>query len=66
MSTKKNIQESLTKLEGIAKWFESQKELDVEEGLKRVREGASLIKELKSRIKEVENEFNEIKKEISE
>jgi len=67
MATKKtNIKESLKELESIAHWFESQKDLDVEEGLKKVREGAVLIKELKGRIKEVENKFNEIKKEISE
>lgn len=64
MAKKINIKESLKELEQIAGWFELQKELDVEEGLKRVRDGAALIKELKERIKEVENEFKEIKKEI--
>ncbi len=65
--TKKiNIQESLGKLEAIAQWFETQKEVDVEQGLVKVKEGAGLIKQLKTRLKEVENEFEEIKKEFDE
>ncbi len=65
MPTRKtNISESLGKLEEVAEWFEKQKEIDVEEGLKKVKEGAALIKDLKSRLKEVQNEFNEIKKDL--
>ena len=63
---KTKISESLSKLEGIVEWFENQKDVDVEEGLKKVKEGAGLIKNLKSRLKEVENEFEEIKKGIEE
>ncbi len=63
---KTKISESLSKLEGIVEWFENQKDVDIEEGLKRVKEGAGLIKNLKLRLKEVENEFEEIKKEIEE
>jgi len=64
VAKKTNIKESLKELEAIAGWFESQKELDVEEGLKRVRDGVALIKDLKGRIKEVENEFREIKRSL--
>ncbi len=60
------ISESLTKLEQIINWFESRKDVDVEEGLKKVKDGAGLIKDLKTRLKEVETEFNEIKKELKE
>ncbi len=60
--TKKGIKEKLNELEQIAAWFEKQKDVDVEEGLKRVKEGAALIKDLKGRLREVENEFEEIKK----
>jgi exodeoxyribonuclease VII small subunit len=60
--TKKGIKEKLNELEQIAAWFEKQKDVDVEEGLKRVKEGAVLIKDLKERLREVENEFDEIKK----
>ncbi len=67
MSIKRNeIGESLKKLEAIALWFEKGSEIDVEEGLKKVKEGAVLIKELKSRLAEVSNDFEEIKKELAE
>lgn len=68
METKKegknNLNGNLKKLAEIAVWFESQKEVDVEEGLKKVKEAVSLIKASRERLKEVENEFEEIKKEI--
>lgn len=66
-SPKKNpIAESLKRLEAIASWFEQQKEIDVEEGLERVKEGAELIRDLKAKLKDVENEFQEVKKSLSE
>ena len=61
---KEKISEQLKKLETIAHWFDSQKEIDVEEGLKKVKEGAVLIKDLKIKLKKVENEFREIKKDL--
>ena len=61
-----NISESLGRLEEIVNWFENQKDVDVGEGLKRVKEGAAIIKDLKTRLKEVETEFNEIKQELEE
>lgn len=64
MTKKTNIKEQLSKLEEIARWFEKEKDVDVEEGMKRVKEGAVLIKELRERLKEVENEFEEIKKDL--
>lgn len=63
---KTNLSESLKKLEEIAKWFESQEEVDVEEGLKKVKEGVQLIKISKERLKKVENEFEEVKKGLDE
>lgn len=63
---KTNIKDSLSKLECIAKWFEDQKEVDVEEGLKKVKEAAVLMKELKVNLKEIENEFEEVKRELDE
>jgi predicted transcriptional regulator len=39
-------------------------EIDVEEGIKKVREGAVLIKSSRERLKEIENEFEELKKEL--
>ena len=63
---KTNLSESLKKLEETAKWFETQEEVDVEDGLKKVKEGARLIKISKERLKKVENEFEEVKKELDE
>ena len=60
------ISESLNKLEEIVDWFEKQEEVDVEEGLKKVKEGATIIKTLKARMAEVETEFNEIRRELEE
>ncbi|MBI2036746.1 MAG: exodeoxyribonuclease VII small subunit [Candidatus Liptonbacteria bacterium] len=59
---KEKISSSLKKLEQIVGWFDEQEEVDVEEGLKRVKEGVALLKELKARLKKVENEFEEVKK----
>jgi exonuclease VII small subunit len=59
-----SIKEQLGQLEDIVKWFEVQKEVDVEKGLDKMKAGVVLIKQLKSRLKEVENEFEEIKKDL--
>ena len=61
-----DLSKNLEKLSAIASWFENQKEIDVEEGLKRVKDATGLIKESKSRLKEIENEFEEIKRDIEE
>ena len=60
----KNLSDNLKRLSEIGKWFEAQSEVDIEEGLKKVREAANIIKASKKRLKAVENEFEEIKKEI--
>ncbi len=60
----KNIQNSMKKLEDIVSWFESQEDVDVEEGLKKVKVGSTLIREMKNRLKKVENEFEDIKAEM--
>ena len=64
MANKTNLNTSLKKLAEIVEWFERQEEVDVEEGLEKVKEGASLIKSSRERLKEIENEFEEIKKSI--
>ncbi len=61
-----NLNDSLKKLEDIVKWFEAQKEVDIEVGLTKVKEGAKLIKESRERLGEIENEFEEIKKQVEE
>lgn len=61
-----NLNENLKKLSQITDWFENQDEVDVEEGLKKVKEAVELIKSSKARLKGIENEFEEIKKGIGE
>lgn len=65
-TTEHNIKDSLKKLENIAGWFDNQEEVDVEQGLQKVKEGTALIKELKTKLKQVENEFEEIKKNLDD
>jgi len=59
-----SIAKDLEALEAIAAWFEHSEQVDVEEGLAKVKEGAVLAKRLKERLKEVENEFAEVRKEV--
>jgi exodeoxyribonuclease VII small subunit len=59
-----NLTKSLKEIEKIVDWFEEQDEVDVEEGIKKVKTGAKLIKESKKRLKEIENEFEDVKKEL--
>jgi len=61
-----NLTESLKKLSDIVEWFENDKEIDVEQGLLKVREGADLIKVCKVRLAKIENDFKEIQREVSE
>lgn len=60
----KNLDSNLKRLSEITDWFESQEEIDIEKGLKKVKEAAVLIKASKKRLKTIENEFEEIKKEV--
>jgi exodeoxyribonuclease VII small subunit len=61
-----NLSESLKKLTDIVSWFENEKDIDLEQGLIKVKEGAELIKVCKARLTKIENEFTEIQKEISD
>ncbi|MFH1744925.1 MAG: hypothetical protein ABH881_02025 [bacterium] len=61
-----NLNDQLKKLSEIADWFDQQEQVDVEEGLKKVKEAALLIKASKKRLAEVENEFEEIKRDITD
>ena len=60
----KNLNDLLKRLSEITEWFDNQEEIDVEEGLRKVKEAAGLIKISKERLKAVENEFEEIRKGI--
>lgn len=63
---KKNLSENLKKLTEISNWFEEREDIDLEEGLKKVKEATVIIKESKKKLKEIENEFEEIKKEVQD
>ena len=60
----KSLNNNLKRLSEIAEWFDSQEEIDVEQGLDKVKEAVELIQASKERLKSVQNEFEEIKKEI--
>lgn len=64
MTKQINLTNTLKQLHDISEWFDQQTEVDVEEGLKKVKEAAILIKASKARLKEIENEFIEIKADI--
>lgn len=59
-----NLNKNLKRLSDIADWFDGREEVDVEEGLTKVKEAVVLIKASKQRLKEIENEFKEIQKDI--
>lgn len=59
-----NLNENLKQLSQIANWFDKMEEIDVEDGLEKVKEAVALIKSCKERLKEIENEFEEIKKDV--
>jgi len=66
MAEQKNLTDSLSELEEIVTWFEDQDEVDVEQGLTKVKAAATLIKDSKARLAEIENEFQAIEKEIND
>jgi len=61
-----NLSENLKELAEISSWFDEQREVDIENGLEKVRRAAELIKASKKRLSSIENQFKEIKKDIDE
>ena len=59
-----NLTKNLKQLSEITTWFDNQEEVDIEEGLKKVKQAAELIKTSRKRLQSIENEFEEIKKDI--
>ncbi|MCF7907127.1 exodeoxyribonuclease VII small subunit [Patescibacteria group bacterium] len=59
------LKQNFKKLEEIVKWFDQQKEIDLEVGLSKIKEGGKLIKESKHQLQGLENEFEEVKKEMN-
>lgn len=58
------IKTSLQKLKSIIAWFDDQEDVDIEEGLEKVKEGVKIVKESKEKLKELANSFEKIKKEL--
>ncbi len=61
-----NLTTSLKELNAIVTWFDEQEQVDVEQGLLKVKAAAMLIKDSKARLAQIENEFKEIEKEMGE
>lgn len=61
-----DLKKNLSDLAKIVKWFEDQKDIDLDASLDKVKEAAKIIKESRSRIKDVENSFKEIEKDLIE
>ncbi len=66
MSKKENLEKNLEELSQIANWFEEREDIDLEEGLKKVKRAAEIIKKSRSKLKEIENQFKEVEKELQE
>jgi hypothetical protein len=62
--TKEGLGEAMRRIREILSWFDEREEVDVEEGLKKVKEGAELIAKSKERLVELENEFAEVKAKL--
>lgn len=58
-----NFNQALTELEEINRWFQKE-DIDLEEGLKKLKLGKELISQCRLRLKEVENEFVEIQDDM--
>lgn len=59
-----NLNDQLNQLQAIADWFDTQDQVDVEAGLKKVKEAVGLIRSSQERLRDLENEFVEIKKDL--
>lgn len=60
MDKKKDFATSIKQLEKINEWFQ-QEDIDLDEGLAKLKEGQKLIESCRKRLADVENEFVKIK-----
>lgn len=60
-----DFKKSISELEEINRWFQEE-EIDLDEGLIRLKKGKDLIQKCRDRLKSVENEFIKIKEEFNE
>jgi hypothetical protein len=66
MAQKINLGESIKQITDILRWFDDQKEIDIEAGLEKVKTGLGLVKSCRSRLGEIENEFAEVEREMDQ
>ncbi len=64
--TQKTLGQTLSELEKITQWFDSQKDIDIEEGMTHVKAGVELVKNAKKRLGKIENEFIDLKKSLED
>ena len=64
--SKGEIADQVEELEEIAKWFEQGGNVDLEQGLVKVKNATNLLKSIKARLGEVENEFSILKNELTD
>jgi hypothetical protein len=61
-----SLSDNLKQLAEIQNWFNSQKEIDIELGLEKVKIAAQLLKLSREKLNKLENEFKEIEKEFGQ
>lgn len=64
MDKKIDFVKVLKELEEINQWFQGDN-IDLEEGLEKLKRGTELIKKAKERLNNVENQFTNIKKDLN-
>lgn len=59
-----SFKDMLAELDEINNWFQNE-DIDLDEGLKKLKRGKDLIKDCRKRLKSVENEFEDISKDFT-
>lgn len=59
--TEFHFAEAFQELEDLTQWFDSQEQVDLDEGLKKFERGLVLASELKKKLQDVEQKVEEIK-----
>mgnify|MGYP001588888329 CR=1 FL=1 len=57
--------EAFQELEELTQWFDSQAQVDLDEGLKKFERGLALAAELKKKLQDVEQKVQEIKEKFA-
>ncbi len=60
-----DFKKAVERLEEINRWFQEE-DIDLDEGLEKLKEGKKLIGKCQKRLNEAENEFIDVKKELED